>query len=1043
MTDRHARPRSYPPRRRGSTARTGLLIALGMGVISAGVVVYFIASSPKRTQGAEPPKGEAPPQTSPSDPTAAKQGRSGVAVGAGKGLSVQVASRSDPTRLAGTITSRTLEPLEANRYTAVRPESFIYLRDGRTIFVRADSAKLYIPKSSDQPESGTLTGNVEISLFDRRDGGVDPARDTPSLKLTTQDFAFDLTAWDFFMPGDVRIVGPTLTYLGAELHLLLNQPQERVELLRIARSTELRLRSGGQAVARSSNAPTSNTTETKPAARNESPSVVASPAPHPTIPDAAAGSAADQTRAFYHAVLAQTVRVTQGERVIEAATLDLWAHLIGGQLPPNAISPVRTDPSAQVDKPPAFTATTTPRPTSAPTETPQATDRAPHVTGEPDIVITWAGPLEMRPLSDRPAELSRDDVSLRFTSADGAPVRFAETGARAGLSGVASRLEYGATSRTIALAADEPGGVGIDLARAGRLRCTGLDLDLGNGLATVTGAGSVAGIVGTGFTDTPGPLNEGIEDRVVRWSNAAEFRFATGSEGIDGSLLSAVMIGDVEAIDHASSLRGNALAANFYERSGRTGPLSRLAVAGNAAADDGRGGALNCERLDIAFRRRDNAPDQSDPGWITASGSATAARASEVLGADLIEVTIERDAEGRSQVADLLADGGAVYERDDGVWAAAPQIRASATRRTAAMSGEGAAAGKGASRVTGTQIELDGNTRIATVFGKGAFAHHGPDAEGRPLDADASWSRSMTFDDRAGVLEARGATHATIRPDAMTVRELDAGSIRIELTPGADGTNTGIGGAPLTTEPSQARRVLRVEAVGTSLEEKDGGRASITSRIYEPADAPDGRRLAEELRLEGDRILADDERGTLDVPGAGVLRIVDVRATPSGENTAPDHPPATELASRGAARFEWDGSLVLDRTAGTATMRQNVRMRHLPLDRSEMTELVGEEVVAYVSEMQNVGAAGAVRGRLVRASAIGAVWARLGTKELTADRLEYLTTERLIRAASNSENDVVLFDPARPTPLKAKILEWDLARDRVEVRSPGTIVIPR
>ncbi len=1039
MRDRSKRRHTDGSFRRGSAARTGLLVALGMGVVSAGVVTYFVTSGPRRTRGADQSAGETPPQTPTADPQNARSGRGGLTVGAGKGLSVQVASRSDPTRLAGTITSRTLEPLEANRYTAERPESFIYLRDGRTIFVRADSARLYIPQSSSgQPESGTLNGHVEIWLFDRRAGGVDPARDTPSLKLNTEQFTFDLTAWEFFMPDEVRIVGPTLSYTGSKLRLLLNQPEERVELLHIARSKELRLRSTG----RSGEVPgTAAGSEAKQAAAAPASTTVAAAGSTQAPPTAASPDKASATaETFYRTVLTDTVRVAQNERSIEADTLNLWAHLVGGQLPPNAIAPVRrSDPAPRPAATPASAPTTV---AAAPAPAPAPKSIA--AEEDADLVITWAGPLEMRPLDARPAELAHDDVSLRFTSTAAAPVRFAENAKDAsGLSGVASRIDYGATSRSIALASDEPEGVRIDLSRSGRLRCTSLDLNLGDGLAMVNGAGSVTGVVGTGFTETPAPISDRAEDRLVRWSDGAEFRFVTGENGLGGALLSAAMFGEVEAIDGGSSLRGNALAANFFDGTSRTGPISRLVVLGNAEAQDARDGALFCDRLDASFRRREGSPEQSDPSWITASGSAMAVRGGEVLGAELIETSIERDAQGKPQVAEMIADGNAVYEQSDGVWAIAPEIRASATRRTAALSGDGARVGKGGSSVSGTQIELDGDARLATVFGAGSFSHHGPDAQGRPLDADASWTRSMTFDDRSGILEARGATHATIRPDPWTVRELDAGTVRIELTPGTSTAGLDPGAKPEAPAAGESRRVLRAEAIGASLDVEGGGRAVITSRSYEAADVPEGRRLAEELRLEGDRILADDERGTVDVPSAGVLRIVDVRAAPSGEHAAPDGTRAPDLNARGAARFEWTGSLYLDRVASTATMKQGVRLRHLPLDRSEMTELEGEEVVAHMSDLQNDGTGGAVRGRLVRASATGAVWARLGDKELTADRLEYLTTERLIRAASNGENEVVMVDSTKPTPMKAKLLEWDLARDRVEIKSPGTIVIPR
>ena len=70
------------------------------------------------------------------------------------------------------------------------------------------------------------------------------------------------------------------------------------------------------------------------------------------------------------------------------------------------------------------------------------------------------------------------------------------------------------------------------------------------------------------------------------------------------------------------------------------------------------------------------------------------------------------------------------------------------------------------------------------------------------------------------------------------------------------------------------------------------------------------------------------------------------------------------------------------------------------------------------------------------------MWARSSGKELTADLLDYDAAGRMMRASGSDNNDVILFDPAKPTPITAKLLEWDLARDRVEVKKPGTIVVP-
>jgi len=1045
MTDRANRP-SHAPHRKASAARTGLVIAAIMGAVSIGVVAYFVSAAPRRSRAVEPTISEAPPTSPSAGSISAQPGRAGVGIGSGKGLSVEIASRSDPSRLAGTIKTRTLEPLDANRYNAEKPESFIFLRDGRTIFVRADSAHLYIPRTSDQPESGTLNGHVEISLFDRRSGGVDPARDTPSVKFETDEFIFDLTAWEFSTPGDFRVGGPTMAYLGSRLTLLLNQPQERIELLRVASTMELRLKPGARRESTAPGPTAARPTRESPAAPGTAQPVQgATRSPAQTPPDPPADT-------FYHGVLTDSVRVARGEASIESDALNLWAHFVDGNLPPDAIAPLRRDdrkpreaiagsssspqPDAQASAP-GEKRPTTPELSSA---QPRSTPAVPGENAEPDTVITWKGPFELRPLNEKPSELARDDVSFRFSSASATPVRFAErTEHDGGLSGVASSVAYGATSKNLSLQS----GVAVAMARSGRLVSDRLDLDLGVGLAVVQSPGSVAGIVGTGLGDPSNAGEDADRQRLVRWSDSAEFHFAAGDDGASGALLSAIMLGGVEATDGASSLRGDAVATNFFEEPGRTGPISRLVVTGDARLEDGRGGGLFCDRLDASFVRRPDSPDLSDPRWVTATGSALASRADEFLSAELIEATLERDSEGRVQVADMIAEGSAVYQGKDGVWAEGPAIRASATRQTAAISGPGSRVGKEGSSVAGTEIELNGGVHTATVFGAGDFSHRGGAGDGRSINADASWTRSMTFDDRSGLLEARGDIRASIRPDEWTTRELEGATALISLTPNPGGPGADLGierGAPSAAEP---RRVVRAEIIGASIDEATGGRATVTSRTYEPADVPEGRRLAEELRVDGDRIVADDVAGTVDVPGAGTLRVVDVRATPSGDRNAAPELDGKGLGARGAARFEWDGSLHLSREEGTVTMRQRVRMRHLPIDRTEMTELESEEIVAHLTDLRDDGTGGGVRGRLVRATAAGAVWARYGTKELTADRLEYLTTERLIRAAANEGNDAVMLDPARPTPIRARVLEWDLARDRIDVKNPGTIVIPK
>src|SRR5689334_20424249 len=97
--------------RQGSARRAGLLVAGAMALVSASVIGYFVfVAAPARKPGGAPAIDDSTP---PSLLELAKNnaGRPSLAQ-ATKGLSAQFASKADPSRLAGRITSASLEPLE-------------------------------------------------------------------------------------------------------------------------------------------------------------------------------------------------------------------------------------------------------------------------------------------------------------------------------------------------------------------------------------------------------------------------------------------------------------------------------------------------------------------------------------------------------------------------------------------------------------------------------------------------------------------------------------------------------------------------------------------------------------------------------------------------------------------------------------------------------------------------------------------------------------------------------------------------------------------
>jgi len=592
-------------------------------------------------------------------------------------------------------------------------------------------------------------------------------------------------------------------------------------------------------------------------------------------------------------------------------------------------------------------------------------------------------------------------------------------------------------------------------------------------------------------------------NRTVTWTEQADFLFATSNGTISGSLLSATLAGEVRGTDRYAGLNAGWLQAEFSPaaapvagpESGRVSSatvLKRLQARDHANAWDGRGGDVSAGRLDVVFEPRPDAPTASDPVLVTLAGPASASREGSTLTAELIEAKLARRAierggssdardgtDSRSDVNDVLARGNVLFARNDGTWAQGDELRANTATQIADLLGERAAIGKDNTRVEGTQMRLDGSARSLEVFGPGVFRFGAPrniladlaafgttglefweggkarpDAPLPTENGTASWTLGMTFDDKSGFVDCRGGIRAEMNRDATSQRSLTGEKLHVELTPGAGSQNSS------STDPaaSETRKLLRAAIFGSLDDPSSEARASLQSATYEAgADPSRPRRMIGLQYLEGSTIRADDVLGTLTVPGSGQMLVADrkpAEARASGASTpASEVRPVTrsndlQPSSRGDSLFTWQGGFVADRNANTATIHGGVRITHQPPASLEITELESEEVVAYVTDsnaapVRSPGSdSDQLRVRLSRATAKGAVWARSSGKELTADLVDYDAAGRMMRASGSDNNDVILFDPAKPTPITAKLLEWDLARDRVEVKKPGTIVVP-
>ena len=1129
--------------RPGSTRTTGLVIAAILGAVSIATVAYFLSTSQNRNTGRSaaplPNDGVVPPlELIPPGTISAKTGSPTMT--GGKGIQAEFASRSDPTKLAGRILSASLDPLEGSRYNAELPQSYLYLKDGRTIYIRSDTAKFLLPQGpSGKPDSGVLDGNVAISIFDRREDGaaIDLAKDTPALKITTSTLTFDITAGQFTGPDRFVVSGPTVDFAGTGLNILYNQKDERLELLTIAKSETLRLRPKTQRIAKGgetttgANGAVTSAAGTGPASAGQAVAVVPAP-PRP------------QLETFYHAMFNDSVRVRQGDRTIDSDVMELWLRLLDNQLAPNAIAQTKAANRTTV-LPPGSEAPSSPsavaladgkgsdHASKSVAETSVAATNQPAVlaTLRDEVVLNWSGPLRVEPLNERPTTLKGNEVAARFSANPGTVVAFKDGGSNA--DGTSATLDYSATTRDIAMAAPEPRGVHLTLPNSGEVFGQRLAINLGTGVASVTSGGELRGLgKGTGLalaggSEVVGPpesIEEALVDgtqavssdpqtpllqvenslkglvarsassRSVTWTDQADFLFATANETMTGSLLSATLAGGVRGTDGRSSLESNWLRAEFAApvagtRTSSTTVLARLRAQDKVVGTDGQDGKITTDQLDVAFEPRPGSSSISDAVLMTMTGSAVASRKDSTLHADLIEARLKRGptfqgpggigskTENNSEVSDVLARKNVRFTRTDGVWARGDELRATTATQIADLIGTHAAIGKDQSRVEGSQMRLDGVARALEVFGEGRFrfvgkasdvgASTGNDPsvprENAPANAGggwASWTLGMTFDDKAGLVDCRGNVRAEMNPDAASQRTLAGERLHLEITPGGSSSAARVSEAQaLASSQNEPRKLLRAAVFGSEDGLDASAVASVQSSTFEPsADASQPRRMIGLQYLEGSIIRVDDVLGTLTVPAAGRMLVADrkppenLAALDTGAlaNGAARRSYTTDLnpTTRGDSLFTWQGSLVADRNHNTATFRGGVRITHQQPGSADATELESEEIVANVSDpnerstLPSDSNSDQLRVRLTRATATGAVWARSAGKELTADLLDYDVAGRVMKASGSDNNDVILFDLAKPTPITAKLLEWDLARDRVEVKRPGTIVVP-
>jgi len=1038
-----------------------LIAAALLAAVFAGVIWYAISTAP-----APAPRGGGGVFGDAEEIPTLEQLEEGAS------MLVTIADRDDPSRVAGTLEADQFEPIGAGKRRLRNPEAWIYARTGRAVRVTARTGVLLMPDPNEAPESGTLEGDVTIRVYASTGGAGIPAPADAVPELVAEfdkPVSFERRYLRLRSEGAFTITSARADFSGADLTVMLNDLKNRVELIEVGRGERIVLRPG--AAAPVTRAPVRRGARIIPVAwqgvaADADPEIdpAADAEPGGATPEAS-GNDDGGSPIPYHAVLREAVRVELvGTGVLDADTLDIWANTLGGALPEGAIRDVRFKPGAEaaaapepardgdqqasdaapaseqaprVETDPAPGPAVGPSPEPAPesgvgekrseSEPIESDGVEPTAAEDGSVVITWDGPLVVRPIGTDDAALADDDVVLEvarsggvgFASADGAVV------------GSAPRVRYHATRAVLGMHGAEDGpGVELDARDAGALRARDLAADLRHGTIEIATRGTLATAPGAG-----GPRAE------IAWEESASFAIVRSDDGaLTDRLSSAFFSGDVlgtrgDARVQAATLRATLSATARADSSLRSVELSR----GSVRADDG---SLSGDSIRLGL-----APDPSGSGvtptTLRARGSVVARSSEGRVEAGSLDAVLGRDGRGGVAVRRADAQGGAQgvaeYLGANDTTARGERLSVDPVSDMVVIAGENASAGQGGSTIFGDEIRINTRRRSVRVDGAGRF-EHAIVAQGRPTGGHlrVSWDESMRFDDALGTIACAGDVEAISTPDALTRDTLGAARIEIELSPApiADPVRMGpepeIGGAP-------SRELIIARAFGRAVPGGGSEPARVESRTYDPQNP---ERATGVMYLEGPRITADNERQTLRVPGAGTLLVMDR----SARGDTGDDPGELRVGSTGPGltRVTWEGSLDLERTSGLASARRDVFVRHKSLETARVSDLVCDELDARFTPMgapETDGETG--RGiELLGLVARGAVEFIDADRTLLADRAVYDAVDETLFASAEGDRMVTLRDASEPTPVSAASLLWDLVEDEIEIDAPSPVRAP-
>lgn len=978
----------------------------------------------------------------------------------GARMLVTIVDRDDPTRIAGTLEADQFEPMGGGRRRLVNPDAWIYMRDGRRVHITADRGVVMMPDPNEAPDSGTLEGNVTIHSFDemttdpvtRAMGITNNADQTPSMTAVFDEpVEFERRYHRLTSDGRFTIDSPGLSFVGHNLTVMLNEVKGRVELIDVRRGEQLILRPGAEKTTRVTRSERRPMHAPYKLATVAYPSIALQDEVQPSDP------IQQPKEQPYHINIKDSVQVELiGTGTLRADTLNVWAMLIDGALDADAIKqvsfaeqqtqgnsgvenpstqPAAVTPSSSTNQPPAQSVKQelnrqeeadpdpTPQPTPPSNSTVQASNPLPN---EGDVVMTWDGPLVVRPIED-PESTALSSEQLAFTFSDEERVIF--DAPSQGFQGTVDTLSYGATSATLTLQGSGDHPITLSADQAGTLHAQQLTSNLDTGIITIDSAGRLESIQAT---DEPRAQ--------IDWMKSARFSLAQNESGeLTSRLKAARFEGSVLGTRADAVIRAESLRADLNtDRTIETALESLELKLGSMQSDSG---TLAADAMVISFAPLRNESGVT-PTKLEAVGEVLGISSDGRVETEALEAFLMREMNGQTRIRRAYAIGKTKFLGENETTAEGHRIDLDSDEDTIHILSEGselAKAGQGGSVIQGRNILINTRSRSILVNGAGVFDHDIA-AEGMQSGLAGghlrvTWEESMRFDDALGSIECSGEVVAVSTPDAYTLDTLKADRLEIDLTP-APGTGQ-ISNPDLASADEPERELIEARAFGRAVPGADSIPASVESRTYDPANP---ERAVGVMYLEGSQLIADNRSQVLRVPTKGMLVLMDRSEDEPGGQPADSTSVMPNTSGPGLTRMTWLGSMILDRASGNALVLEEVNIRHKSLTTGRVSQLGCNQLEAAFTGSTSADPAAPITMQSAEAS--GRVRFTDLQRTLLSDHAIYDAAAETMFAFADDDRLVTLRDASEPTPISAKTLLWDLRRDLVEIDAPSPVRAP-